>query len=74
MLANDPSFGKAVDLSPVGIRDFIAAKDITEKASNIYGRFMNDKDREKKPRLLSRRMSTTSWKTIKNAISKTTAP
>ena len=48
LLANDPSFGKAVDLSPVGIRDFIAAKDITEKASNIYGRFMNDKDREKK--------------------------
>ena len=43
ILANDPSFVKAVDLSAAGIRDFVAAKDITEEASKVYGRLKRDK-------------------------------
>ncbi len=38
-LANDPAFVKAIDLSPNGIRDFIANKDITKEVSEIYDKY-----------------------------------
>ena len=46
-LANDPLFGKAVDIRPVGIRDFIASENITQEASKVYSKFIQDKNAER---------------------------
>ena len=47
IFADDPSFVKAVDLSAAGIRDFVAAKDIKKEVSKVYGRYLENRDKEK---------------------------